>query len=226
MTFSFFFSQELLDDLHPSYEHLVANEVLSEQHNAIDQAQPKNEASEENLASSDADKIVEKTIPQTNDEGLIPPPPPPPVPAKFDEKKVMDLDEIANVSIVLTPFKCQICCYAIVKLTRRRFLPRQILLQKNIKGNMNCIVEKRRNEELVDHAPMALNLPSANLPFGLNITTPPRLQHLTGEQMIVICKGDEDEEKEAANDDALTDSEKVKNFINSAINRFTKLFSE
>jgi len=67
-----------------------------------------------------------------------------------------------------------------------------MLVQKGLRGNVNCIVEKKRNEELVDHAPRALNLP-----FGLNITTPPRLQHLTGEQVVIICKDDSSsEEKE------------------------------
>ena len=80
-------------------------------------------------------------------------------------------------------------------------------MQKNIKGNVNCVVEKRRNEELVDHAPMSLNLPSDNFPFGLNVTTPPRLQHLTGEQVIVICKGDENEKKEQDNEESLNENE-------------------
>lgn len=87
-------------------------------------------------------------------------------------------------------------------------------MQRNIRGNLNCIVEKRRNEELVDHAPMSLNLPSANSPFGLNITTPPRLQHMTGEQMIVICKGDEDEEKE--------DEDEEKVFIQTQMTSVTR----
>ncbi|KAK6630700.1 hypothetical protein RUM44_002869 [Polyplax serrata] len=163
---------ELLDDLHPSYDHLVGSEALPEQqHNSIEQVQSKAESSEESQASLGNDRILEKTINQNNDEGLVPPPPPPQISEKAEDKRVFDLDEIAN-----------------------------ILMQKNIKGNVNCIVEKRRNEELVDHAPMFLNLPSANLPFGLNITTPPRLQHLTGERMIVICKGDEDEEKDTSDE--------------------------
>lgn len=64
-----------------------------------------------------------------------------------------------------------------------------MLIQKSSKGNVNCIIERRRNEELVDHAPRSLDLP-----FGLNITTPPRLQHVTGEQMVVVCKNDDEEQ--------------------------------
>lgn len=67
----------------------------------------------------------------------------------------------------------------------------QMLVQKGLRGRVNCIVEKRRNEELVDHAPRELSLP-----FGLNITTAPRLQHLTGEQMVVICKDDNEDKEE------------------------------
>lgn len=71
-------------------------------------------------------------------------------------------------------------------------------MQKNIKGNVNCIIEKRRNEELVDHAPRSLNLP-----FGLNITTPPRLQHVTGEQMVVVCKNDDEDDGDKGDEDAV-----------------------
>lgn len=87
-------------------------------------------------------------------------------------------------------------------------------MQKNIKGNVNCIVEKRKNEELVDHAPMSLNLPS---PFGMNITTPPRLQHLTGEQMIVICKGDDDEENGSDSEEDEENENKVRKYLVFAI---------
>lgn len=48
---------------------------------------------------------------------------------------------------------------------------------------MNCIVEKRRAEELVDH--QARNV---RLPFGLNLTTDPRLERVTGERMAIFCE--------------------------------------
>lgn len=87
-----------MDDLHPSYEHLIANEVLPEQQqNSLDEAQVKSVASDSEAAIS-SDKREEKTQnSQSNEEGLVPPPPPPNF-EKSEEKKVMDLDEIANVS--------------------------------------------------------------------------------------------------------------------------------
>lgn len=48
---------------------------------------------------------------------------------------------------------------------------------------MNCIVEKKRAEEVVDHQPKTLRLP-----FGVNLTTDPRFERLTGERMIIICE--------------------------------------
>lgn len=51
------------------------------------------------------------------------------------------------------------------------------------RSRMNCIVEKRRAEELVDH--QARNV---RLPFGLNLTTDPRLERVTGERMAIFCE--------------------------------------
>lgn len=186
----------------------MGSEALPEQqHNSIEQVQSKAESSEESQASLGNDRILEKTINQNNDEGLVPPPPPPQISEKAEDKRVFDLDEIANVSIS-TKRSYWKYIWQLGKQLNHKHTFVQILMQKNIKGNVNCIVEKRRNEELVDHAPMFLNLPSANLPFGLNITTPPRLQHLTGERMIVICKGDEDEEKDTS-DEGSNENDKV-----------------
>lgn len=48
---------------------------------------------------------------------------------------------------------------------------------------MNCIVEKKRAEEVVDHQPKTVRLP-----FGVNLTTDPRFERLTGERMVIICE--------------------------------------
>ncbi|KAH1011540.1 hypothetical protein HUJ04_000889 [Dendroctonus ponderosae] len=57
------------------------------------------------------------------------------------------------------------------------------LIAKNQRSKMNCIVEKKRAEEVVDHQPKTLRLP-----FGVNLTTDPRFERLTGERMIIICE--------------------------------------
>ncbi|CAB3369772.1 Hypothetical predicted protein [Cloeon dipterum] len=64
------------------------------------------------------------------------------------------------------------------------------LMDNNQRAHMNCVVEKRRSEELVDHAPRAVSLP-----FGLNLTTPPRLEHLTGEKMVISCESGRAQER-------------------------------
>ncbi|KAF5274642.1 hypothetical protein FQR65_LT16939 [Abscondita terminalis] len=52
------------------------------------------------------------------------------------------------------------------------------IIDKNQRSKMNCIVEKKRAEEVVDHKPKSIQLP-----FGLNLTTDPRVEHVTGERM-------------------------------------------
>lgn len=57
------------------------------------------------------------------------------------------------------------------------------LMEKNQRSRMNCIVEKKRAEEIVDHQPKTVNLP-----FGLNLTTDPRYERLSGERMAIFCE--------------------------------------
>lgn len=57
------------------------------------------------------------------------------------------------------------------------------LIAKNQRSKMNCIVEKKRAEEVVDHQPKTVRLP-----FGVNLTTDPRFERLTGERMVIICE--------------------------------------
>lgn len=57
------------------------------------------------------------------------------------------------------------------------------MMDKNQRSKMNCIVEKKRAEEVVDHKSKTVRLP-----FGVNLTTDPRYEHLTGERMVVVCE--------------------------------------
>lgn len=57
------------------------------------------------------------------------------------------------------------------------------LLEKNQKTKMNCIVEKKKAEEIVDHQPKVIRLP-----FGVNLTTDPRYEKLSGERMVIVCE--------------------------------------
>ncbi|XP_066148894.1 bromodomain-containing protein DDB_G0280777 isoform X1 [Euwallacea fornicatus] len=57
------------------------------------------------------------------------------------------------------------------------------LIAKNQRSKMNCIVEKKRAEQVVDHQPKTVRLP-----FGVNLTTDPRFERLTGERMVIICE--------------------------------------
>lgn len=47
---------------------------------------------------------------------------------------------------------------------------------------MNCVVERRRTEEVVDS-------PAKNvqLPFGVNVSTDPKKQKITGERIAIFC---------------------------------------
>ncbi|KDR16740.1 hypothetical protein L798_09268 [Zootermopsis nevadensis] len=53
---------------------------------------------------------------------------------------------------------------------------------------MNCVVEKRRAEEIVDHQPRTIRLP-----FGVNVTTDPRYEHVSGEKMAIYCESGKDQ---------------------------------
>ncbi|KAJ3629908.1 hypothetical protein MTP99_014271 [Tenebrio molitor] len=57
------------------------------------------------------------------------------------------------------------------------------LIEKNQKSRMNCVVEKKRAEEIVDHQPKTLRLP-----FGVNLTTDPRYERVSGERMAIFCE--------------------------------------
>lgn len=53
---------------------------------------------------------------------------------------------------------------------------------------MNCVIEKRKSEEMTDH--QAKNVA---LPFGVNMTTDPRYEHVTGERMVIFCESGNDD---------------------------------
>lgn len=57
------------------------------------------------------------------------------------------------------------------------------IIDRNQRSKMNCIIEKKRAEEVVDHKPKSIQLP-----FGLNVTTDPRFEHVTGERMVILCE--------------------------------------
>lgn len=64
----------------------------------------------------------------------------------------------------------------------------QALVEKNQRSRMNCVVEKRRAEEIVDHQPRTIRLP-----FGVNVTTDPRYEHVSGEKMAIYCESGKDQ---------------------------------
>lgn len=63
-------------------------------------------------------------------------------------------------------------------------------MDKNQRSRMNCIVEKKKAEEVVDH-----QAKTVRLPFGLNLTTDPRYERVTGERMVILCESGEAEQR-------------------------------
>lgn len=57
------------------------------------------------------------------------------------------------------------------------------LMEKNQKSKLNCIVDKKRADEIIDHQPRM-----AQLPFGINIRTDPRFERISGERIAIICE--------------------------------------
>lgn len=64
-------------------------------------------------------------------------------------------------------------------------------LSNNQKTKMNCVVERRRAEELVDGAPKTISLP-----FGINLQTEPKKQRVTGERIAIVCESNHEPEEE------------------------------
>ncbi|XP_017781141.1 PREDICTED: adenylate cyclase, terminal-differentiation specific [Nicrophorus vespilloides] len=57
------------------------------------------------------------------------------------------------------------------------------MMDKNQRSKMNCVVEKKKAEEVVDH-----KAKTVSLPFGVNITTDPRYERLSGERIAIFCE--------------------------------------
>lgn len=51
---------------------------------------------------------------------------------------------------------------------------------------MNCVVERRRAEELIDTPAKTMQLP-----FGMNLTSEPKKQKVTGERIAIFCDNGE-----------------------------------
>lgn len=69
------------------------------------------------------------------------------------------------------------------------------LLENNQKSRMNCVVERKHAEELVDSPARTMQLP-----FGVNLTTDPKKARITGERISISCEGGNEDEKR--NEDA------------------------
>ncbi|XP_020798125.1 nuclear transcription factor Y subunit beta isoform X2 [Drosophila serrata] len=65
------------------------------------------------------------------------------------------------------------------------------ILRNNKKSRMNCVVERKHAEEIVDSPSKTVALP-----FGVNLTTDPKKARITGERISIFCDGGEDKEKE------------------------------
>ncbi|KAM7356883.1 msr-110 isoform 2-T4 [Cochliomyia hominivorax] len=87
------------------------------------------------------------------------------------------------------------------------------LLQNNKKSRMNCVVERKHAEEIVDSPSKTVSLP-----FGMNLTTDPKKARITGERISIFCEGgNENKEQESArnnnreeDDDEIDDVEAIR----------------
>ncbi|KAH8270604.1 hypothetical protein KR018_012215, partial [Drosophila ironensis] len=65
------------------------------------------------------------------------------------------------------------------------------ILRNNKKSRMNCVVERKHAEEIVDSPSKTVALP-----FGVNLTTDPKKARITGERISIFCDGGDDRDKE------------------------------
>jgi len=61
------------------------------------------------------------------------------------------------------------------------------MFEKNHRSHMNCVIEKKKAEEIVDE--QSKPLPQL---LGINMTTDPRYLHFTGEKMAISCDSGND----------------------------------
>ncbi|GAB6025775.1 hypothetical protein CHUAL_011756 [Chamberlinius hualienensis] len=60
------------------------------------------------------------------------------------------------------------------------------MMEKNQRARLNCVIEKKRSEEIIPRSSKTLQTP-----FG-NLTTDPKFTHITGETMSLTCRGGND----------------------------------
>ncbi|EDW72989.1 uncharacterized protein Dwil_GK17297, isoform A [Drosophila willistoni] len=65
------------------------------------------------------------------------------------------------------------------------------ILRNNKKSRMNCVVERKHAEEIVDSPSKTVALP-----FGVNLTTDPKKARITGERISIFCDGGDDSKEE------------------------------
>lgn len=56
---------------------------------------------------------------------------------------------------------------------------------------MNCVIERRRAEELLDGQPKTVSLP-----FGINLQTEPKKQRVTGERIAIVCESNSEPQQQ------------------------------
>ncbi|XP_053683606.1 bromodomain-containing protein 4 [Sabethes cyaneus] len=67
------------------------------------------------------------------------------------------------------------------------------MLRENQKSKMNCVVERRRSEEMVDSPSKTMRFP-----FGMELNTEPKKQKVTGERIAIFCEtGNEPKNEDA-----------------------------
>ncbi|XP_065162476.1 transcription factor SPT20 homolog [Atheta coriaria] len=69
-------------------------------------------------------------------------------------------------------------------------------MMNNQRSKMNCVVEKKHAVEVVDHQPKTVNLP-----FGLNLTTDPHYERVTGERIAIFCESGNVQQQQRAQPD-------------------------
>lgn len=67
------------------------------------------------------------------------------------------------------------------------------MLRENQRSKMNCVVERRRSEEMVDSPARTMRLP-----FGMELNAEPKKQKVTGERIAIFCEtGNEPKNEDA-----------------------------
>lgn len=135
---------------------------------ALQESESNNKNNIDNIINNKQDSLVDKDQTETNNISND-------ADKDSDNDNVNDNDNGSRVQIKL-PLELELDAIA------------NAILASNQQAKMNCVVERRRAEEVIDSPAKSMKLP-----FGLNVSTDPKKKTVTGERLVIMCESGSEE---------------------------------